>query len=185
MAWMSTGQGPLFWCQCQDLPTCVCENKNLPYSSRQRNWGEDRDILEMPEWEIYDHRLILRIEKNFDWEENMDFVYHPGPDMLYDLTLKYCRDNSTFSERRNTFAVWKLLNWIPSRYYSLCYLRLASDGEDKRYSTRAYDSRGCLHADISIYLRYIWKNSICNDCDKFTPGSPTYSLIWQMLSANS
>lgn len=169
MAWMSTGQGPLFWCECQDLPTCVYPNKNLPYSSRQRNCGKSRGILVMPEWKIYEHRLNWRIGNNFDLEGNMDFVDHPGPVRLNSVTLKcYSRNNCTFSERGWKFAIWKLRNLMPCRFYSLGY-RLASDGEDKkRYSTRAYQSQGSLQGGISIYLRYIWTISICNDCHKFT-----------------
>lgn len=62
------------------------------------------DALEMPEWEI-ERRSIWRIEKNFDLEENMDYVYYPGPNRLYGVTLMYCRDNFTFSERRHIFTV--------------------------------------------------------------------------------
>lgn len=62
------------------------------------------DALEMSEWEI-ERRSVWRIEKNFDLEENMDFVDYPGSNRLYVVTHKYCREMFTFSERRRIFAV--------------------------------------------------------------------------------
>lgn len=98
---MSTGQGPLF--RCQNLPTCVYENKHLPYYLGNAT-GVKTDALEMSEWEI-ERRSVWRSEKNFDLEENMDFIDYPGPNRLYGVTLKYCRENFTFSERRRIFAL--------------------------------------------------------------------------------
>lgn len=125
-AWMSTGQATLFWYQYQDWPACVYQTEIHPpalfFKTAQEVYRQSKTSNTRMEvlWGIWN----CRIEKNFDWEENMELDFNRGPERPHGVTPKCYprRHRCAFSERCK-IAIWKK-TLVPCLFYSL-YHRLA------------------------------------------------------------